>query len=113
MVKAAWARGNKFGAVATEVDGLRFDSKAEAKRWGHLQMMQRAGLISDLERQVKYRLEVNGQLVCSYIADFRYREGDRTVVEDVKSVITRKEPSYRIKAKLMRAVHGVEIREVE
>lgn len=103
---------NKFNAQATMLDGVRFDSKREAARWAHLQILQKAGLISDLERQVRYRLEVGGQLICAYVADFRYLEGGVQVVEDVKSEPTRKRPEYRIKAKLMRAIHGITIREV-
>lgn len=96
------------------LDGVRFDSKREAARWAHLQLMVRAGLVTDLERQIRYPMVVNGQLVCTYIADFRYRdERGQLVVEDVKSPPTRKEPAYRIKVKLLKAVHGVDIHEVE
>jgi hypothetical protein len=105
-------RRNKFNAVRTVVDGLKFDSKREAARWAELRTMERAGVITALERQVKFPMVVNGILVCSYVADFRYCEGGRAVVEDVKSEITRKEPTYRIKVKLMQAVHGIEVREV-
>lgn len=102
---------SKYNAVKTKVDGITFDSKREAARWCHLLLLQKAGLIGDLERQVKYRLEVNGQLVCTYVADFRYTEAGQQVVEDVKSAPTRKKPEYRIKFKLMRACHGIRIRE--
>lgn len=105
-------RRNKFGATRTVVDGITFDSKREAARWAELRTMERAGLITALERQVKFPIAVNGILVCSYIADFRYRESGRIVVEDVKSAITRKQADYRLKSKLMRAVHGIEIHEV-
>ena len=103
-------RPSKFGAVPTFVDGIRFDSKGEARRWGELKLMERAGQIRDLERQVPYRLEVNGELVSKYVADFRYfdRAKSVTVVEDFKG---HKTPEYRIKAKLMKALHRVEILE--
>lgn len=59
-----------------------------------------------------YALVVNGVLVCQYIADFVYVEGEATVCEDVKSPITRTKPEYRIKAKLMAAIHNLQVREV-
>lgn len=103
---------SKYNNKKTEVDGIKFDSKKEAKRWQELQFRLRSGEISDLQRQVKYRLAVNGVHVCDYVADFVYREGLATVTEDVKSDITRKKRDYRIKCKLMFAVHRINIVEV-
>ena len=71
----------------TSVSGDVFDSKRELRRWMELQLLQRAGEITDLERQVKYVLiptqRIDGKVVekeCSYIADFRYREKGAEVV---------------------------------
>lgn len=99
----------KFRNVPVEVDGIRFDSKKEARRWGELRLMERASLIADLKRQVRYRLDVNGLHVCDYIADFTYLEGSGAglTVEDVKGVAT---DVFRLKAKLMKAIHGVEVK---
>lgn len=106
-------RRNKFNAVKTEVNGIKFDSKAEAKRYFDLTILQRAGEISQLELQPKYDLVVNGFTVCAYVADFKYREADGgLVVEDVKSPITAKNRAYRIKLKLMKAIYGIDIKEV-
>lgn len=104
---------SKYGSVKTVVDGITFHSKKEAARWMQLRLLERAGEIVDLEHQVKYPLVVNGQLVCSYICDFRYawKHGGGQVVEDVKSGPT-KTREYRIKRKLMKAIHQVEIQEV-
>lgn len=104
-------RRSKYGATPTFVDGIRFDSKGEARRWGELKLLERAGQISGLERQVPYRLEVNGVLVTKYVADFRYLDAKsgELVVEDFKGFRT---PEYRIKAKLMGALHRVRIVEV-
>ena len=106
----------KYRNTPTVVDGIRFDSKREAKRWGELRALERDGLISQLKRQVRFRIEVNGVLICVYVADFVYFDGPReppweppNVVEDAKGVRTRE---YKLKAKLMRAVHRVTIREV-
>ena len=100
----------KYGNKKVAIDGRTFDSKAEAARYVELKRMQEAGLIFGLECQVTFPLVVNGELICKYIADFRYVdiEGSR-ITEDVKGVRTR---DYRIKAKLMKALHGITIKEV-
>ena len=104
-------RPNKFRNTPVTVEGIRFDSKAEAKRWGELRLLERANQIRDLERQVTYRLEVNSELVSRYVADFRYfdRARSKWVVEDVKGVRT---PEFKLKAKLMKAIHRIEVIEV-
>ena len=88
----------KFRNVKTVVDGITFDSKKEAKRYGELKLLERAGDICDLELQPKYLLGTddnpvliksdgypNGRRV-SYRADFRYydRRSGWVVVEDCK-----------------------------
>lgn len=103
----------KYGNRRTRVDGLDFDSGAEAARWSTLKILERTGHVRDIRRQVRFRLVVAGVLVCSYIADFVYWDErlGREVVEDVKSKATRTDV-YRIKRKLMMAVHGIEVAEV-
>ena len=109
----AWSRGKrcgKFNAVKTVVDGVRFDSKLEARRWNELLMLQRAKAITDLQRQVPFDLMVNGHHVTRYVADATYTEvetGER-IVEDCKSPATLT-PEFRIKAKLLEAIHGIVI----
>lgn len=103
----------KFGnRKTTDVAGVVHDSKGEQRRWQELQLRERAGEIQRLRRQVPYALVVNGLLVCSYVADFDYDEGQAHIVEDHKSKATRKLRDYRIKLKLMQAIHGIQIREV-
>lgn len=99
---------NKYRNKKTEVDGIVFDSKKEARRFSELKLLERANEILGLECQVKYPLIVNGSVVASYIADFVYRDNrkNRVIVEDCKGVRT---PVYRLKAKLMKALHGIEI----
>lgn len=99
---------SKYRNEKTAVDGLKFDSKAEADRWGQLVVMQQAGLITNLRRQVAYPIDVNGLRVCSYVADHVYEENGQTIVEDVKGKPT---PVYTLKKKLMLAVYGIAIRE--
>src|SRR5262249_2252726 len=102
-------RRSKYANEATTVHGVRFDSRREARRWLELKLLEGAGLISELRRQVRFELVVNELPVCAYVADFVYREDEEVVVEDAKGMRTRE---YRIKARLMRACHGIVIREV-
>ena len=111
-VQALAARKTKFGNIPTEVDGLKFDSRKEARRYSELRLLERSGRISALTLQPAFPLDVNGYPICRYVADFAYVEAGARVVEDVKSAITRKHPVYRLKVKLMRACLGIEVREV-
>jgi hypothetical protein len=109
------ARVNKYGAKKTQtLDGVVHDSKKEAKRWMELCLLQRAGEISDLKRQVPFELipKQEGERAVKYIADFVYIERGKQVVEDVKSPATRKKAEYVIKRKLMRYIHNIKIKEV-
>jgi Protein of unknown function (DUF1064) len=102
-------RSAKYGNVLTaSADGKTFASKREARRYGELLLRERAGEIVGLATQVPFDLLVNGIKVCRYVADFVYFEGERYVVEDSKGCKT---AVYRLKRKLMLAVHGIEIRE--
>ena len=97
----------KYGNRRTVVDGLTFDSAKEARRYGELKLLERAGQITALELQPAFRLVVNNCLICTYKADFTYLDAEKQrIVEDVKGMKT---PVYRLKKKLMLAVHGVEI----
>ena len=103
--------GSKYGnRKLTAPDGQRFDSVKEYHRWGCLRLLERAGVIKDLKRQVKFELipRVGEERPCNYIADFTYMENGELVVEDVKGVKTE---AYKIKKKLMLWVHGIRIKE--
>ena len=103
-------RLGKYNARKTVVGDITFDSAKEARRWADLNLMVKAGEITDLKRQVRYPCIVNGKLVCAYFADFAYRDSDGVeVVEDVKGFKT---DIYRLKKKLVAAVHSIDIREV-
>ncbi|MFA5377134.1 MAG: DUF1064 domain-containing protein [Dehalococcoidia bacterium] len=101
-------KGNKYGAIRTESNGRVFASKGEAARARQLELMQQAGEISNLEYQVRFPLEVNGQVVGHYVADFVYQEQGQKIVEDFKGKRT---AMYLRSKKLMRAIYGIEIRE--
>lgn len=107
---------SKYHAHKTVVDGIVFDSKREAKRYGELKLLERAGAIRDLRRQVRYELipafDVDGKHYrpTCYIADFVYTDTKTgaEIVEDVKGMRT---DVYRIKAKLFAHRYGVSITE--
>jgi hypothetical protein len=99
---------SKYGNVKTTVDGIVFHSKREAARWGQLRLLEKAGVVRDLTRQVRIRIEIAGMKVCDYIADFVYWEDGHKIVEDCKGFQT---DVYKLKKKLLRAAHGITIRE--
>lgn len=100
---------SKYGNTLTKVGEITFHSKKEAKRYGDLTLLLRAGVISDLKLQVKFPIIVDGALITTYIADFVYLDanGDR-VVEDVKGYATE---VYALKRKLMKAILNITILE--
>lgn len=99
------------------VGGVTFDSQREYRRFCELSRLERAGKITNLQRQVKYVLipsqkDEKGKVIereCSYIADFVYVENGKLVVEDAKGYKT---PEYRIKKKMALYFHGIRIKEV-
>jgi hypothetical protein len=105
---------NKYGAKKTQVGDIKFDSKKEANRWMELQLLERAGEISDLRRQVK--VELIGQYRPIYTRtgrkmkitfDFSYIEDGVLIYEDTKGMPTR---DYEVRVAVARAM-GLEIRE--
>lgn len=122
-----------FNKKTISLDGSVFDSRKEARRWGELSLLLRAGKITDLDRQVKFELipaqyetyeryGKNGQRLkdgtrlveraAIYTADFVYTdENGVRVIEDTKSQATRTE-AYILRRKLMYARYKIKIREV-
>lgn len=131
-------RRSKYGNRKAVVDGITFDSRKEANRFQELRMLERAGKIKALERQVKYVLiptqreasfEVyksgpnkgrrkTGKVIeheCNYVADFVYTQDGETVVEDVKGYRDPSSAAYAkfvIKRKLMLERYGIRVKEV-
>ena len=99
----------KYKAIRTEVDGIMFASKKEARRYQDLKLLHKAGIISQLKLQPVYPFILNEKVMFKYIADFEYIEGKNVVVEDVKGMKT---PMYRLKKKLIEAMYPFEISEV-
>ena len=129
---------NKYRAKRTTVDGITFDSKREARRWQELKLLERAGKISDLRRQVAFPLYAaiimssddspfqegetlsapimirsagypNGRQA-KYVADFVYVENGKRVIEDVKGGKATDTPLSRLKRAIVEAQEGVRIR---
>ena len=106
LVAAMTGKGKpRIQSTPTIVDGIRFHSKKEARRYCELKLLERAGKISCLRRQVRFALVQR----VTYVADFEYvDECGARVVEDVKGYRTRE---YVAKRRLMSEQHGIEIRE--
>lgn len=117
----------KYKNIKATINGITFDSKREANRYAELRLLEKAGIIQNLQLQVKYVLIPaqkepdtvgarggihKGKVIekeCSYIADFVYEEDGKTVVEDTKGFRTK---DYIIKRKLMLERYGIQIREI-
>lgn len=114
-------RRNKYGNRKVTLDGYKFDSIKEANRYAELKLLEKAGEIRDLMRQVPIVIQegfINQQTgkkeqAIKYYADFTYfKKGeDAITIEDVKSEATRKDKVYRLKKKLL-AAKGIYIQEV-
>ena len=102
-VKQSWPF-RKYRNVPTVVDGMRFDSKAEARRYGELKLLRAAGEVVWFTRQVPFHLPGG----IRYVADFLvvWADGRQPSVEDVKGVLTRVSAN---KIKQVRALYGVEV----
>ena len=111
---ASTASRNKYGAKKTMVGDIKFDSRREANRWMELQLLERAGEISDLRRQVK--IELMGQhrplftrtgRKMKMTFDFAYMEDGVQIYDDAKGYATR---DYEVRVAVARAM-GLEVRE--
>lgn len=118
---------NKYYSRKVIVNGVTFDSRKEYRRYQELLLLERAGKITDLQRQVEFVLipaqrepdtigvrggVKKGKVIeqkCSYIADFVYMENGKKVVEDTKGFLTK---DYKIKRKMMLYFHGIRIKEI-
>lgn len=124
----SWNRTPKYRNRKVERDGMTFDSKKEYTRWCELKLLEQAGEIKDLQRQVKLVLIPSqrepdiigkrggikkGKLLeheVSYVADFIYTDKDgKWVVEDTKGMRTK---DYVIKRKMLLFLWGIKITEL-
>lgn len=121
----------KYGNKKITIGGQVFDSKKEYRRYCELTLLERAGEITNLQRQVHYLLIPEQRAPSTevykkgsragqpkpgpvlerkvvYIADFVYQENGETVVEDTKGIKTKE---YIIKRKLLLYRYGIRIKE--
>ena len=102
---------SKYNNKKVTINGIKFDSKWESERYLYIKAIEKAGTVKDLELQVRFALEVNGEKICTYIADFRYKKQDMNgnstdIVEAATGADT---PEFKLKKKLMKACLGIEI----
>ena len=107
---------SKYGSRKITVDGVTFDSRKEYLRFCELSLLEKAGMVTGLRRQVRFELipsqRIDGKVVerpVHYVADFVYQENGQTVVEDTKGFKTK---DYILKRKMMLYTYGIRIREV-
>ncbi len=119
-MKRAWhQRVKRLPREDRTSEGVVFDSKAEMLRWQELQMLERAGVIVNLQRQLIMPLVIGGQQVrirserykhgraCIYTVDFSYRENGQRVYEESKG---HDDPCSRLRRAVVEAIYGIEIR---
>lgn len=108
-------RRNKYNAIPTVVDGHKFSSKIEARRYEHLKLRLQAGEIANLVIEPRYVFRHNGVFIASYKPDFRYtRLSDGAeIVEDVKGGKATMTRDYRMRKKMMKAFYGITVIEVK
>jgi len=102
---------SKYKNIKTVIHGHKFDSRKEALRYSELQILQLAGEISDLELQPRFKIVPavvwNKKLPARfYVADFKYKQNGKEIVEDVKSEITLKNAVYTLKRQLFLLKYG-------
>ena len=136
MIRYSRTKSNKLGNTKVTIDGIEFDSKKEANRYWELLLLQRGGVISDLQLQKEFELipaqhetyeryGKKGQRLqdgkrcieksCVYKADFCYVQNGELVVEDVKGYRDPASAAYAkfvIKRKLMLWRYGIKVIEV-
>ncbi len=99
---------SKYNNKKTQIDMYVFDSAKEAKRYKELKLLERAGEISNLELQPHFLLQdsfkKNGRTYrkIEYVADFKYIEKGKIIVEDVKGIQT---DVFKIKHKLFEKIY--------
>jgi len=111
-LSTAWSvkRINKYRNQPCVIDGHRFASKAEGKRYSELKLLERGNYITDLKLQPRHQLKIGSDVVCTYVGDFSYIDDKgKYILEDVKGVKT---SVYRLKKKLTKAILGIEITEI-
>lgn len=113
-----WRSYNKYGNKKCIYQGIVFDSKKECDHFIYLQYLEKAGEITDLQRQVRFELQpsfkFNGKTIRSinYVADFTFKDKDGQLhIVDVKGSRATMTEVYKLKKKMMQ-FKGYDIEEV-
>lgn len=98
------------------VNGIEFDSTREARRYQDLALMQQAGQIRGLRRQVPFAIEIKGAHICEWRADFVYEEihkhnGETARTERYEDSKGHRTEVYLLKKKMVEAYYGIKILE--
>lgn len=102
---------SKYRAQPCVIDGQRFASKAEGRRYQELAEWQACGIIRGLRIHTRWPLRLEGTLLCVYVSDFDYWREGRQVVEDVKG--GKSLPLFKLKSKLFSVLyHPLKIAEI-
>jgi hypothetical protein len=97
---------HKFKAITTELDGIKFASRKEARRYRELRLLEKSGELLFFLRQVPFHLPANVKYVCDFLC---FWQDDTVTIEDVKGIKT---PLYVLKKKQVEAIYPVKIMEV-
>jgi hypothetical protein len=102
---------SKYGAIPVEIDGIRFASKAEGRRYLELKQLESAGAIRGLALQTSFPFVIGVDMMFTYVSDFFYEDvkTGRRIIEDVKGVAT---PVYKLKKKIIEKYYGIKITEI-
>lgn len=120
MSRYGETKSGKIQHVKIKVGDVEFDSIAEHDRYIELLLMQKAGVISDLECHPSYEVipkqetpegRQNFRNVI-YTPDFRYKRDGKEIVEEVKSEFTRKEKDYVLRRKMLYFTKGIYVEEI-
>lgn len=97
---------HKFRAIPTELDGIKFASRKEARRYRELRLLEKSGELLFFLRQVPFHLPANVKYVCDFLC---FWKDDTVTIEDVKGIKT---PLYVLKKKQVEAIYPIEITEI-
>lgn len=97
----------KYRNTKVIYDSIKFDSQGEANRYIVLKQREKQAIISDLKLQPQFELNEGGTFSFKYRADFSYWENGELIIEDFKGMQT---AVFKKKKKLMKKVHGIDIR---
>lgn len=101
-LRCSCERSHKFKTKRIIVNGIKFDSLGEGRRYSKLKFLEVRGIISKLELQPKFDMQYNGCKICTYRADFKFDYAGNTIIEDYKGRAT---AVFKLKQKLMKAFY--------